>query len=342
MGKIIAPSIAWIFKKLLIEIMGTMKGTLLVGEKILRQLGVHGVYVVDSTTITLPDWAALHFPGTGSDAAVKWHTVLNVFSGCFQWNWITEGTKNDRKCFPEIKDLAGKLIIFDLGYFDFTLMQHIDIAGGFYLCRLKSNTVVMIREVVQGLGKSAIGKSLMMHPKKRRGNLIEVFCDYERIGLRLRVIGFWNPILCQYHWYATNLEVAAIVIYPLYRLRWQIELMFKGCKQSLNLDGIASGNKNIIESLLLASLVAQFTSQTILRSSMTQLEHDKKFAVSYQRISKVFCIIAKDFIPFLLSSVEDGLERLMRKIDLFFYELFDPNYRRRRSTIKIIQDTLNA
>ena len=108
--------------------MGTMKGTLLVGEKILRQLGVHGVYVVDSTTITLPDWAALHFPGTGSDAAVKWHTVLNVFSGCFQWNWITEGTKNDRKCFPEIKDLAGKLIIFDLGYFDFTLMQHIDIA----------------------------------------------------------------------------------------------------------------------------------------------------------------------------------------------------------------------
>ncbi len=55
-------------------------------------------------------------------------------------------------------------------------------------------------------------------------------------------VGFWNPSEKCYHWYITNLKVAAHLIYPLYRLRWQIELIFKACKQSLNVNRLTSNN----------------------------------------------------------------------------------------------------
>ncbi len=58
--------------------------------------------------------------------------------------------------------------------------------------------------------------------------------------LACRVIGFWNPSEKCYHWYMTNLKVYAYVIYPLYRIRWQIELIFKACKNSLNANQITS------------------------------------------------------------------------------------------------------
>ena len=94
--------------------------------------------------------------------------------------------------------------------------------------------------------------------------------------------------------------------------------------------------------MLLASLIAQVTSQTVLRSSLSRLQEDKKFAVSYQRISKVFSNISNYFIPFLLNTCKDSLNRLIEKIELFLYELFDPNFRHRNSSLENIKDALNS
>ena len=54
-----------------------------------------------------------------------------------------------------------------------------------------------------------------------------------------------------YHWYLTNLKVVPTVIYPLYRLKWQVELIFKGCKSSLNADRMTSRNPLISENSVL-------------------------------------------------------------------------------------------
>ena len=85
----------------------------------------------------------------------------------------------------------------------------------------------------------------------------------------------------------TNLKVEAFIIYPLYRIRWQIELIFKGCKNSLNANQITSNNKNTIESLLLSSLAAQLASHTIFNVGSEALDQDQKLATSFQRILKV-------------------------------------------------------
>ena len=67
---------------------------------------------------------------------------------------------------------------------------------------------------------------------------------------------FWNPIEKTYHLYVTNLKVSAKIIYPLYRLRWQIELFFKASKTSLALKDMPSSNKNIIQSMMLLTIAS--------------------------------------------------------------------------------------
>ena len=196
---------------------------------------------------------------------------------------------------------------------------------------------------MQGLSSQHIGKSLLsLKLKTKQAEIIEVKAEKRHKGntLSCRVIGFWNPVEQGYHWYVTNLTVAALVIYPLYRLRWQIELIFKGCKNSLNANQITSNDENIIESLLLSSLAAQLASHTIFNVGSETLEQAQKLAISFQRIAKVTVQLAPDFIKFLLNSSREYFSKLVQKIELFANEIFDPNYKHRDTTLARIHKLL--
>jgi hypothetical protein len=158
--------------------------------------------------------------------------------------------------------------------------------------------------------------------------------------LSCRAIAFWNPTYECYHWYLTNLKVAACLIYPLYRYEKQIELVFKACKQSLNTNSLTSNNRNIIESLLLASIAAHLASHTILDVVIPELTKVKQLAISVQRTAKVAVSLAGDFINFLISSSKKHAKILLNKILLFADEVFDPNYRHRETSLARINRLL--
>jgi len=130
------------------------------------------------------------------------------------------------------------------------------------------------------------------------------------------------------------------LIYPLYRLRWQIELIFKACKNSLNANQITSSDKNIIESLLLASIAAQLSTHTLCNLGIEQIEEDQQLAMSFQRIAKIAVVLAGDFIKFLLNSSREHFDNLVYKIKLFANEMFDPNYKKRETSLMRINRLL--
>jgi len=220
----------------------------------------------------------------------------------------------------------------------------IDNIGGFFLSRIKSGSVVYITEFVQGnFSKKHLGKSLFSLPlKRKRGDVIEVKIEKKcKKGiLACRAIAFWNPAYNCYHWYITNLTIAAHLIYPLYRLRWQIELDFKACKQSLNANRLTSNNTNIIESLLLASIAAHLASHTILDVVIPELTKVERLAISVQRTAKMAVSIATDFVNFLITGSSDHAKILLDKILLFADEIFDPNYRHRETSLARINRLL--
>ncbi len=106
------------------------------------------------------------------------------------------------------------------------------------------------------------------------------------------------------------------MIYPLYKVRWQIELMFKGCKQSFNLDKrlLVSNNDNLIESLILSSIIASFATHVVLNVSIDELTKEEKIAVSYQRLASVVVLLSRDFIRSLTRSSARYASRLIDKI----------------------------
>ncbi len=332
-----------ILRDILADLIKKIPSVALAGEEILNKLKVTSILLIDSSSITLWDGAQNSYPGTRTLAGIKWHACFNLLSGKMEWFSTSSTSVNDRKRFPNVDWLKGKLIIFDLGYWDFSLFNEIVLAQGFFLSRVKINAVVSISEIVKGISGELVGEKLSsIHLKKRRGRIIEFFgevgCNNPK---RYRVIGFWNKTDKKYHWYVTNLEVCSSAIYSLYRIRWQIELIFKGCKSSLNLDDqMTSTNCTIIESLILSSMIASFAMHVVYSESAKNLTNREKLAVSFQRLSQIVVLLARDFITYL--TVATHFKKLSEKIKLLSGEIVEKNHERRRTTLQILVDDLGC
>lgn len=310
----------------------------------LSQLKVKGIYLLDSSTLSLWQGARHTYPGAWTTAAVKWHACFELLSGQLRWFELTPGTTHDRQCFPSLKSLAGQLVLFDLGYWDYGLLLSIDAAKGFFLSRIKSHSTIRIQQVVYGLSEVWVGRKLSeLKPKRKKKDLIEVRGEivHEKQTQVFRMVGFWNPSEKKYHWYITNLVVSASLLYPLYRLRWTIELIFKASKRSFNLDKrLSSTNENIIETLVLSSIIASFASSLVLHLGSKHLTEQQCSAISFQRLAQIVVQLAGDFIDYITLSNPGFASRLTHKIKLFAPEMFEKNYRYRPTSLARVQAQL--
>ena len=71
-----------------------------------------------------------------------------------------------------------------------------------------------------------------------------------------------------------------------------------------------------------------------------QVEEDQQLAMSFQRVAKVAVVLAQDFILFLLNSSREHFDNLLHKIKLFSNEMFDPNYKKRETSLMRINRLL--
>lgn len=306
-------------------------------------LNVKGILVLDSTSISLPEMAGAVFPGPRNNVApavIKWHNCFDLFGGKIKWFDLSAGTSHDHNHIPDLKLVIGHLIIFDLGYFDYCLMQAINNVGGYFLCRLKAKSIVRIDDVIQGLQKKFIGKNLLSSRLPKGKSVIEVLGSFKDGLFQFRVIGFWNPLDKTYHWYVTNLTVPAKLIYPLYRLRWAVELFFKMAKSSWRLSDITSANSNIIQVLMLASVLVTILSQPLaFQLAMLEYKDDEQFQMpSIQRAGILLVHINTELRDFLLTKGKASMTNLKSILKLFTTELFDPNRNRDTTLQRVLRE----
>lgn len=311
-------------------------------KRLLKRLGVTTVYLLDSSSCSLPDDAQKEFPAPRNNvapAAVKIHFLLDLFGGVMSWFELTPATTHDRKGFPPLEMFRGALIIFDLGYWDYYLMKDLMEAGAFFLSRVKSNATIQIVEVISGFCKDRYpGKYLLScRLPERKSKVVELIGEIQSQGeavLQARVIGFWNPIELSYHWYITNLAVPATWIYPLYRLRWQLELQFKACKGVLHLDEITTSNIRMIESLILATLIACLTSGLLSGAALQELPEEMRLAKSFQRSAMLLSHVGAVLVESICNGIKATTRQVIARIRLFILELVDPNYKNRDTSVQ--------
>lgn len=324
----------------------TISHKLLISQCLLKILGVSSILLLDSSSSTLPKAAKKVFPAPRNNvapASVKLHLCFDIIKGAVEWFNITEATSHDRNSFPEIKSLMGKLIIFDLGYWDYGLLAQIIEVGGFFLSRVKSSASIEVVKVIEGLPRHFEGWGDLFDRKfpDKHSKIVEIIGGFSQNCkpiFQARVIGFWNPSAKKYHWYVTNLSAPAKIIYPLYRLRWQIELIFKSLKATFRLADFTTANTNIIHALLYSALIATIIAHPIAFILAEEHKASKVAAPSFQRAAIVISSCAKLFIEYLLSKSNLDLHVLTQELGRQTYELFDPNYKKRKSSLmQIIQ-----
>jgi hypothetical protein len=313
-----------------------------VGQSITNSIGVCRIFLLDSSSITLPPGARGSFPASRSNvipAAIKVHALWDLFGGIVKWFEMTPAKTHDRKGFPPLELLVGSLIIFDLGYWDFQLLKDMMDAGVFFLSRVKSNARVEILKTVSGASKTCIGYDL--HSGRMsgyRGDIVEIIGKFiipkTRDSFESRVIGFWNPNDSSYYWYVTNLKVSSVLIYPLYRLRWQLELLWKSWKGCLLLDEVTSENKHIIMNLTLVGMCASMLAGTISIAVLNEKKKEIQTANSVQRSASMFIRIGNKMFDFISEQTRVAKATLITAIDLFKDELFDPNYNSRIGSLQ--------
>lgn len=107
-----------------------------------------GVYLLDSTTVSLPAALAADWQGCGGhagqgEAAVKLQVQLDLLTGRLEGPLLQDGRAADGSTPLQHRPLpAGSLRVADLGYFNLERLAALDRQQSFWITRLKANTTL--------------------------------------------------------------------------------------------------------------------------------------------------------------------------------------------------------
>ena len=182
---------------------------------------------------------------------IKVHTIINVDEAVPKLVWFTEAAKNDHVLLEKLKLDSNTIYVFDKGYNDYKAFKKFcDNQTGF-VTRIKDNAVY------QTVQESEIEEHI--HSGVLEDHIIEINVkeNTNSSQLRLRKIRFYDRALKREFEFITNLfEMRADLVSAIYKLRWQIELLFKQLKQNFPLKYFLGDNENAIKIQIYCALIA--------------------------------------------------------------------------------------
>lgn len=282
------------------------------------------IVVQDGTSFAIHHALANVFPGRFRDvspAAVELHCTMSLFKDTILRLAISPDSTCERHYLPEPEQLKGKLLLADRGYDDSGYMERVNNSGGSFVMRVrKSMDPIVVKIHARGrkyrrLEGQRLSRVLRAAPK--RDGLDMDICwekkgDFTRPA---RLVAVYNSD--RKHWVRlmTNLnreDFSLDDIQVVYRLRWQIELLFKELKSHANLHSFVTRKKCIVEGLIWAALASALLKRFIAHSCQAALE----VAISTRRVA----MCGERIFAILLGSIRANHARLTGHLrDLFTY-----------------------
>lgn len=220
------------------------------------------VKIVDSTTISLFK-DILKCVGKKSidgksKGGIKSHCVINADEKVPNLIWHTAATTHDHQFLEKLKCDEHTLFIFDKGYNDYKAFAHFTEKKTGFVTRLKSNARY---EIIQS---NDIPEKI--HNGVLSDEIIEVQVN-KKTKLKLRKILYYDRQHKRTFEFISNLfEFRADTIAALYKIRWQIELLFKQIKQNFPLKYFLGDNENAIKIQIYCVLIVNLILEVIKRS----------------------------------------------------------------------------
>lgn len=226
------------------------------------------IVLQDGSSFAVKDTLAGVYPGRFhaiSPAAVELHVSYDVLNEQLEAVTLTEDTAGERPYLPSPEHLANTLLLADAGYFSRDYIASLSQARARFIIKAdgKINPVIAGCHTQSKQRKNLVGmklKSALAYLSKQQPNDLEVQWQTTPGDVfTCRLLVTWNPVTQSFQYLATNLprsRYRAALVIEAYRLRWQIELLFKEWKSYANLKGFNTGKAQIVEGLIWGSLMA--------------------------------------------------------------------------------------
>lgn len=173
---------------------------------------------------------------------IKVHTVVNADEMVPSLVWFSEAKTHDHNFLEKLKCDENTIYVFDKGYNDYKAFEYFTTQKTGFVTRIKDNASYRCIE------KLDIGERI--HNGVLEDEIIEIDVKKgkEISKLRLRKVTFYDRANKREFEFLTNLfELRPDLIAALYKIRWQIELLFKQLKQNFPLKYFLGDNENAIK-----------------------------------------------------------------------------------------------
>lgn len=285
------------------------------------------VVIQDGSSFAVHDALARTFGGRFTKirpAAVEVHAFLSVFRDQVLRAHVAADKEAEARFLPPPGALRGKLWLADRGYESLDYWERVDQQGGFFIVRGKKTLNPWLVRV-RGLGRSLrrfegqrLHDVLPQLPRRCLDLVVEFRVRRER-PLRLRMVLLWVPTRRYFLILVTNVSrrrMAARQVLGVYRLRWQVELVFKEWKSYANLHAFVSRSPTLVEGLIWASLCA-----AALKRSMAHACQRTGQTVPIS--TRIVAMCGAFILPELLRCALRAFRRLEAVVDRIFRYLWE-------------------
>ena len=223
------------------------------------------VRIVDSTTISLFK-DILKCVGRKSangknKGGIKAHSVINADEKVPNLVWFSSAATHDHQFLEKLKCDENTVYVFDKGYNDYKAFEYFTEQKTGFVTRLKDNAkydVTEIRAILKDIHSGVLSDEIIE---------IEVKKGKSVSKLKLRKIRFYDRENKRAFEFISNLfDFRADTIAALYKIRWQIELLFKQIKQNFPLKYFLGDNENAIKIQIYCVLIVNLLMGVIKKS----------------------------------------------------------------------------
>lgn len=234
-------------------------------DRQVRQEGSEMLRLIDASPIPLGklcDWADWN----GHIRGMKMHVVYDPKSDRPCAVEITPATVNDIEVGRRVVIEAGASYVFDKGYCHYGWWTQIDGAGATFVTRAKS--------------RMRLRATKRRKPRKIIGDGFRVIDDFEvrlaskgdsKLAIPLRRIRIRRENGGLITLITNDRKRSAVEIATLYKIRWQVELLFRWIKQHLDIRKFLGNNENAVQIQILAAMIAYLLLRIAARFNMMKI-----------------------------------------------------------------------
>ena len=227
------------------------------------------VKIVDSTSISLfkdiLKCVGRKSSNGKSKGGIKSHTVINADEKVPNLVWFTSAATHDHQFLEKLKCDEHTVYIFDKGYNDYKAFEHFTNQKTGFVTRIKENAkfeLTQTNDIPENIHSGVLSDEIIE---------IEVNKEGVKTTLKLRKIKYYDREHKRSFEFISNLfEFRADTIAALYKIRWQIELLFKQIKQNSPLKYFLGDNENAIKIQIYCVLIVNLLLGVIKKSLKRQ------------------------------------------------------------------------